>query len=145
MTLDQATDKILYRIVNPATPKYYYNAVELSEELGIPIEMVKRVATSLMDMNYISMSGTPHWLKLYPKILAEIFVSEGKTFENPQPSPFLDIRPKTYPSTAATIEAAKTGIRTSLGKFIMKHVVPIVITILTSLLIAYLIYQFGWL
>jgi hypothetical protein len=56
----------------------------------------------------------------------------------------LDFRPKINPTIPAVAEPNKAGQKISLGKWIIKHIVPIIITICSGLLIAYLAYRFGW-
>ena len=56
----------------------------------------------------------------------------------------LDLRPIINPPTAETVQPNKQESKTSFGKFIIKHIVPIVITIGTGLIVAYLSYRFHW-
>lgn len=57
----------------------------------------------------------------------------------------LDLLSKANPTTDENIQPAKQDKATSLGKFTIKHIWPIILTIATGLIVAYLTYRFHWL
>lgn len=56
----------------------------------------------------------------------------------------IDFRPSIYPPTEQKTEADRHGQNTSGGKLITKRIVEIIIMVIGGLIVAYLIFKFGW-
>lgn len=56
----------------------------------------------------------------------------------------IDFRPSINPPTEQNIEAPKQGKNTSGGKLIKKRIVEIIVMVIGGLILAFLIFKFGW-